>query len=134
MLKFTGLTHYTVHRVDLKFQFFSLKVCGDTKPGTFCPSRQKSKLIGRSILTVCSRKQSILSVSARSKLTGRSILTDAETDKIDQVLISTNLHWKKLKLEGVFNIYTGVCLCTKQGVCIFTTLGVVYIYYAGWGV
>ena len=103
MLKFTGFTHYTVHRVDLKFQFFSMKGCGDTKPGTFCPSQHWSKLTVWSFLTVCSRKRSILSISALTKLTGQSILTNAETDKIDPVLISTNLHTNQTILLFLWN-------------------------------
>ena len=54
-------------------------------------------------------------------VTRRSILTDAETDKIDRGLIYTDLHWKKIETWGVgmFIIYTGVCVCTKQGVCVY---------------
>ena len=76
-----------VHGADLKFQFFSMKGSGDSKPGIsrnwppglfwpyaagngqLCPAQHRIKLTGRSILTVCSR----------TKLTGSCI--------------SSSIHW-----------------------------------------
>ena len=101
LLKFTGFTHYTVQRVYLKFQFFSLKGCGDTKPGTFSPSRHilsvsASVKIDRPVKFNSLQQEMVnfvrLGLDKIDRAVNWTILTNAETDKIDWVLISTKLH------------------------------------------